>query len=54
MIEVGTVINNRLRVDRVLGQGGMGVVVGATHLELGHKVAIKFLRDELAQNQEIV
>src|SRR5512143_2254130 len=32
----------------------MGVVVAATHLELGHRVAIKFLRDEMARNPEVV
>jgi len=32
----------------------MGVVVAATHLELGHRVAIKFLRDEMARNAEVV
>jgi len=32
----------------------MGVVVAATHLELGHRVAIKFLRDEMAGNPTIV
>jgi hypothetical protein len=32
----------------------MGVVVAATHLELGHRVAIKLLRDEVAANPAIV
>jgi len=32
----------------------MGIVVAATHLELGHRVAIKFLRDEMARNAEVV
>ena len=32
----------------------MGIVVAATHLELGHRVAIKFLRDEMAANPTIV
>ncbi len=33
----------KYRVDRVLGVGGMGVVVAATHLQLDQKVAIKFM-----------
>jgi tRNA A-37 threonylcarbamoyl transferase component Bud32 len=37
-----------------MGSGGMGAVFAATHLELGHRVAIKFLHDGLAQNAEIV
>ena len=33
----------KYRVDRILGHGGMGVVVGAKHIELDERVAIKFL-----------
>jgi serine/threonine-protein kinase len=54
VIAVGSIVGGRLRVDQILGGGGMGTVVGATHLELGHRVAIKFLHDGLAQNAEIV
>ncbi|HEX7702249.1 MAG TPA: serine/threonine-protein kinase, partial [Kofleriaceae bacterium] len=32
----------------------MGVVFAATHLELGHRVAIKLLRDEMAESPVIV
>ena len=32
----------------------MGIVVAATHIELGHQVAIKLLRDEMAQSPAIV
>jgi len=32
----------------------MGIVVAATHIELGHRVAIKLLRDEMAQSPAIV
>ena len=34
----------KYRVERVLGEGGMGVVVAATHLALGELVAVKLLR----------
>jgi len=54
MLEVGAIVGGRLRVDQIIGAGGMGIVVAATHLELGNRVAIKFLRDELAQNAVIV
>jgi serine/threonine protein kinase len=40
---VGDVIAGKYRVDSILGTGGMGKVFGATHLELGQKVAIKVL-----------
>ena len=42
----GDMLAGKYRVDRVLGAGGMGVVVAATHLELEQKVAIKFLLAE--------
>jgi serine/threonine-protein kinase len=43
-LTVGSVVDGKYRVDRVLGRGAMGVVVAATHLELGERVALKFLR----------
>jgi serine/threonine protein kinase len=36
----------------VLGVGGMGVVVAATHLHLEQKVALKFMLPEAFQNPE--
>lgn len=48
----GTVIAGKYRVERVLGRGGMGVVVEATHLELGTRVAIKLLLPELVESEE--
>jgi serine/threonine-protein kinase len=50
----GCVIAAKYRVDNVLGSGGMGVVLGATHLELDVTVAIKVMRPELAGNEEVV
>ncbi len=47
-IQEGDVIQGKYRVMRVLGRGGMGVVVAAEHLQLRETVALKFLtrRDE--------
>ena len=39
---VGNVIAGKYRVERVLGRGGMGIVVAAKHLRLAERVAIKF------------
>lgn len=41
---VGRVIDDKFRVERVLGEGGYGVVYAGTHLVLGLPVAIKCLK----------
>jgi serine/threonine protein kinase len=50
----GHLVAGKYRVDRVLGEGGMGVVVAATHIELDQKVALKFLLPALAARPELV
>ncbi len=51
---VGTVLDGKYRVERVLGAGGMGYVVAASHVDLGTKVAIKFMIPELAEDKSAV
>lgn len=46
----GDVVVEKYRVERVLGVGGMGCVVAATHTSLGTPVAIKFLLAKAAKN----
>jgi len=41
-------------VDAVIGVGGMGVVVQATHAHLAQKVAIKFMLPKALENEEAV
>jgi serine/threonine protein kinase len=50
----GDVIATKYRVERVLGIGGMGVVVAAHHVHLQRLVAIKFIRAEAAQDANAV
>ena len=50
----GDVLAGKYRVEKVLGEGAMGVVVAAMHVHLGERVALKFLKPELVGNQEVV
>ena len=43
---VGTTIADKFRVERVLGEGGFGVVYAGMHVTLGERVAIKCLKPE--------
>jgi eukaryotic-like serine/threonine-protein kinase len=51
-VKVGEVLAQKYRVDRILGVGGMGVVVAATHLQLDQKVALKFMLKEAFANPQ--
>jgi eukaryotic-like serine/threonine-protein kinase len=50
----GDVLAGKFRIERVLGIGGMGMVVSAMHLQLDERVAIKFLLPEALMNAEAV
>ena len=54
VVEVGQVLAGKYRVERVLGQGGMGVVVAATHLQLNQLFALKFLLPHMCEHGEAV
>lgn len=49
-VEIGEVLAGKYRVERVLGVGGMGVVVAAWHIELEAMVALKFLLPDILEN----
>jgi serine/threonine-protein kinase len=42
-VREGDLLAGKFRVEKVLGAGGMGVVVAARHVELRQRVALKFL-----------
>lgn len=50
----GEVLLGKYRIERVLGKGGMGIVVAARHIELGQLFAIKFLLPSVLDDEEIV
>ncbi|WP_437566842.1 serine/threonine-protein kinase [Sorangium sp. So ce542] len=43
-VQPGDILAGKYRVERLLGTGNMGVVVAAVHVELGQRVAVKFMR----------
>ncbi len=50
-LDVGDVLAKKYRLERLVGEGGTGVVVAAQHLQLEQRVAIKFLRTALASDE---
>jgi len=53
-VQEGEILDGKYRVERVLGVGGMGVVVAATHLALNQRVAIKFLLPAAVGNPQVI
>jgi eukaryotic-like serine/threonine-protein kinase len=54
VLEPGSIFIGKYKIERVLGQGGMGVVFAATHIELADRVAIKLLHPEMAVRPDVV
>ncbi|MGO8994708.1 MAG: protein kinase domain-containing protein [Polyangiaceae bacterium] len=50
-LQLGTVVAERYRLERLLGEGGMGVVYAATHTKTRKIVALKILRPSLAEDK---
>jgi eukaryotic-like serine/threonine-protein kinase len=51
---IGEIFAEKYRIERVLGLGGMGIVLSATHIHLEERVAIKLLLPAIASNPEYV
>jgi serine/threonine-protein kinase len=52
-VAVGEVLAGKYRVESIIGEGGMGLVVCAMHLQLEHRVAIKFLRSSVLGDDQV-
>src|SRR6185503_6445017 len=52
-VRIGDVLAEKYKVTKILGVGGMGVVVAARHCELAKLVALKFMHEETSSNEEV-
>jgi serine/threonine-protein kinase len=50
---IGQVLDRRYRVDDVIGEGGMGFVYRVTHTLIGKGLAVKILRPEHLDDEEV-
>ena len=51
---VGSIIADRYRITKKLGEGGMGAVYRGEQMSLKRSVAVKLLKPELGANQQIL
>ena len=49
----GVLIAGRYRIEKHLGEGGMGSVWGATHTVTRRSVAMKFLKDSVRHRKDL-
>src|SRR5688572_15538486 len=53
MLETGALVADRYRLDRLLGEGGMGAVWAATHTVTRRRYALKFLKGPSHLNTDL-
>jgi serine/threonine-protein kinase len=53
-LEPGSLIDDKYRVIRLIGEGGMGAVYHGENVRIRRQVAIKVLHAQVAQNAEVV
>ncbi|MBW2527177.1 MAG: protein kinase [Deltaproteobacteria bacterium] len=53
-LEVGTLLDGKFRIERLLGEGAMGAVYEITHVLTQHRRAMKLLHAQLARDKRVV
>jgi serine/threonine-protein kinase len=53
-LRAGDLVGGKYRVERVIGSGGMGLVVAARHVDLDKQFALKVMRPESARDPDSV
>jgi serine/threonine protein kinase len=53
LLAPGSIVADKYLIEGILGEGGLGVVVAATHLHLDQKVAIKYLRGSAPRDRTV-
>ena len=53
-VRTGEVLEGKFRIERIIGEGAMGLVAEAMHLDLEEHVALKFLHREARERPDIV
>ena len=51
---VGRVVSGRYRIEKLLGEGGMGAVYLAEHMHMRKRVALKLLHAEMSKDAEVL
>jgi serine/threonine-protein kinase len=54
MVAEGDLVADKYRIERLLGEGGMGHVYAAIHTQLGIRVAVKILSPTLCESDDAV
>ncbi len=51
---IGSVVDGRYRIERIVGRGGMGTVYACRHVVVGKSFAMKVLRSGIERSEEVL